>query len=155
MKYIELTQGKRAIVDDADCDMLMQHKWYAVNNNNHWYASTRLRNRGGIIPMHRLLLDIPQGIECDHINHDGLDNRRSNIRPCTTSQNQQNRLLIFGSSKYKGVSWKRGAWEAGIRKDGKWSYLGRYETEDDAALAYNLYAMTLFKEYACLNEVTQ
>jgi hypothetical protein len=82
-KLIPLTQGKFAIVDNADFDWLNQWKWYAVKSYNTWYA-----RRFSSIPMHRQIMSAPSGTEIDHRNHNGLDNRRQNLRFSTSAENQ-------------------------------------------------------------------
>jgi len=103
-KTIELSQGLHAIVDDNDYIELSKHKWYALYNKNvnNFYAvrkskkSDRL-NKKTLISMHRVILNTPNDLFTDHKNHDTLDNRRRNIRICTQSQNNMNR--IFKSSE--------------------------------------------------------
>lgn len=91
----------------------------------------------------------------DHFNHNGLDNRRVNLRICTNSQNQMNRKPNKNSrSKFKGIRLhKRGqVWEARIMLDGKSLYLGGFKKEIDAARAYNKAALEIFGEFAYLNK---
>jgi hypothetical protein len=104
------------------------------------------------MPMHKLITGWPQ---TDHINHDGLDNRRGNLRPVTTIQNQQNRRpRAIASSKYKGVCRHRDRkWLARICINGTQYHLGLFVTEEDAALAYNAAALEAFGEYAYLNQI--
>jgi len=152
-RVISLTQGKFAIVDAADYDRLAEHKWYAhTNKARHFYAERKCR--GGIIAMHRAILDVPPGLFCDHKNHNTLDNRRCNLRICTPAQNSYNRLPdAGGTSRYKGVHWDkdRRKWQAGIRHKGRLIHLGYYDYEADAAIAYDDRAVELFGEFACLN----
>jgi hypothetical protein len=92
----------------------------------------------------------------DHINHNGLDNRRTNLRVCTRVQNQGNRKRnVNNVSGYKGVylDGRRGHWVASIREGGRSLKLGRFPTAEDAALAYNEAATTKWGEYALLNEI--
>ena len=84
-KTIPLTQGKVAIVDDADFDWLNQWKWYAIHRRSIWYAETRDRSTGRCIRMHRLITKVQPDLQVDHRNRDGLDNRRCNLRCCTNS----------------------------------------------------------------------
>ncbi len=110
MKKIKLTQGKYAIVDDAYYEWLNQWKWRAVRNckGGNWYA-IRTGYPGGeprVIYMHRLVLGLTDPkVYCDHTNHNGLDNRRKNLRSATNAQNQHNRRKSRAtcSSQYKGV----------------------------------------------------
>jgi len=155
VKEIQLTQGKVALVDDEDYHWLAQHKWYARRDGQTFYS---LRKCGGrTILMHRELLHVPDGMEADHIDGDGLNNTKSNLRVATVAQNRHNarKYLVPTSSKYKGASWnkKAGKWRAYIWHSGKQIYLGFFEKEENAARAYNRNALLLFGEYAKLNKV--
>lgn len=103
--------------------------------------------------MHRLILDAPKGMQVDHINGNGLNNRRENIRLCTHEQNSYNQQKPYGSSKYKGVCRKRGKWDAQIRASGKIIWLGSFATEDEAANAYDEAALKHFGEFAFTNKM--
>jgi hypothetical protein len=100
---------------------------------------------------------IPEdGKQIDHINGDKLDNRKANLRVCTNGQNHMNIKKYAGkTSKYKGVWWnkERGKWQTDIKLDKKKRYVGRFEDENEAGLAYNAAAIALFGEFALLNEV--
>ena len=101
---IPLSQGKVAIIDDADWPLLSAYGWYAVRWGNRYYAvaaepGSRKKER---LKMHNLILG-RKGI--DHRDGDDLNNRRSNLRPCNDAQNQQNTASRGGSSQFKGVSW--------------------------------------------------
>lgn len=101
-------------------------------------------------------MNVPKDMNTDHINGNGLDNRRKNIRICTQSQNCQNRRIIYGTaSKYKGVSWFRptGKWRATIKNKRKSISLGYFEKEINAALMYDRKAKELFGEFANVNFV--
>jgi len=149
---IPLTQGKFAIVDAEDYDWLNQYKWYASKCKNTFYAC---RAEGGkTIRMHREIMQAPKGLVCNHINHNGLDNRKSNLRLCTNAQNCYNqRASATGTSKYKGVCWHkcRSKWSARIRCDGKFYNLGDFDDQMEAAMAYDNKAAELFGEFAYLN----
>lgn len=160
MKLIPLTQDKFAIVDDDDYDFLMQWKWHLHGGKNSWYAarSAKLpcKNKQSTILMHRIILGVGNGEFVDHINGDKLDNRRSNLRRCNLVQNAQNRKpLIKSTSKYLGVSKDktRDKWRAMIVVDNKKLWLGRFDSEEDAANAYNQMAKIHFKEFANLNKL--
>ena len=104
--------------------------------------------------MHRMILGLGYGDErkADHENHDTLDNRRSNLRVATTSQNGSNsRVRKDNTSGFKGVGYRGGRFLAYIRVNGKRSYLGTYGTAVEAALAYDAAAREHFGEYACTN----
>jgi len=153
-KRIPLTQGRVAIVNNADYEGLSQHKWYATKGGAVWYA--KRDERGKTVLMHQLILNPPVGTESDHINGDGLDNRRSNLRLCTHAQNQMNsRKRTNCSSQYKGVDWDKShcKWRARIMADGKRHHLGYFDDEIDAARAYNKAAKKGFGEFAKLNAI--
>jgi len=141
MKQIPLTQGKFALVDDEDYDWLMTWKWYAHKQGKTFYAATNMpySEGGGMILMHRLLMMYPKDMHVDHINHDGLDNRKSNLRDCTNRQNQSN-LRKPGVSQYTGVYWHKHAnkWRSQIQINSKLKHLGYFprDHEYDAHLAY-------------------
>ncbi|MBN2182978.1 MAG: HNH endonuclease [Sedimentisphaerales bacterium] len=152
-RLIPLTQGKFAIVDAADYERLAGHKWCLGGNNNGQYYANRW-NHGKIVKMHHEIIDVPEGMVCDHINHNSLDNRRCNLRVCTPSQNAQNRLPSDGgTSRYKGVCWnkEKRKWVAEICYKNQRIYIGCYDYEEDAAIAYDDMAIQLFGEFACLN----
>lgn len=162
MKKITLTQGQVALVDDADFDWLSRRKWFAHRKKTRpgstYYARS---STGGNFLMHRVILGLKHGDarQCDHVDGDGLNNQRSNLRVCTGSQNQHNqRPQKGGSSQYKGVSRDRetGKWAAQIRGDkvsdchrrGKLIFLGYFEAEIDAARCYDKAAMKYHGEFA-------
>lgn len=160
MKSIELTQGQVALVDDTDFEKLNKHKWCAVWRGWGWYAMRSEHNGGnrrGIL-MHREIMAAQPGQMIDHRNRRGLDNRRENLRFCTTSQNNANAKKRVGStSKYKGVSLFRrdSKWQVHIRLHGKNTYLGRFDSEVEAALIYNVAAIEWFGEFARLNVIEE
>lgn len=152
VRRIPLTRGKFAIVDDEDYDRLSQHKWCAVDRRRQCYAQRK--EHGKTIRMHREILQVPAGLVFDHRNHNGLDNRKCNLRICTPSQNSQNRRpQQGGSSRYKGVWWEqaKGKWRAVISHQGRTIHIGYYDYEVDAAIAYDDMAIELFGEFAYLN----
>lgn len=107
--------------------------------------------------MHRQILGLQKGdgIKSDHRNGNGLNNQRYNLRKCTTQQNGFNRTCQSHSSQYKGASWdtKTKKWRAQIQLNENTFRLGSYETEIEAAKAYNRKAKELFGEFARLNNV--
>lgn len=108
-------------------------------------------------PLHRRIMNPPDGMTVDHINHDTLDNRKKNLRICTRSQNNWNRnyKVATGTSKYKGVYFEkeRNRWVFEINIHNKKYDRKRFKTEKEAALAYNRVAKVLFGEFACLNVI--
>jgi hypothetical protein len=155
MKEIILTRGMVANVDDEDYEYLNQWKWQARKSRRDYCAIRRERRGHGrkvTFYMHRIIMNAPEGVMIDHKNHNPLDNRRSNLRYCDYSQNNANRRST-GSSKYLGVHLKNGRPVAQIKTNNKVLYLGSYNTEEDAALAYNEAANKYHGEFANLNVV--
>lgn len=148
---IPLTQGQFAIVDADDYEKLSQYKWHVSGKGDMLYAC-RTENRRTIM-MHRQILNAPADMHCDHINHNGLDNRKANLRLCTPQQNACNRRPLECTSKYKGVHWDSLSrkWRAEIRHNGQKIHIGYFDYELDAAIAYDDYAIELFGEFAYLN----
>ena len=152
-KRIPLTQGKFAIVDDADFERINQWKWFAAKGRSTYYARRSIWENGKTrnIQMHRVILNTPPGKQSDHINGDGLDNQRVNLRACTNSQNQMNRRKWGNcSSIYKGVYWDscRRRWRALIQRNKRQRRLGYYDTPKEAAIAYDEAAERLFGGFA-------
>lgn len=154
MKQIPLTQGKFAIVDDEDYEWLMQWKWYAAKGTYTYYAARGFPKR---ILMHRQILGLIKGDgkESDHKDHNGLNNRKINLRSCTKSENQHNQNIIRKktSSKYKGVCWHKShqKWTAQIVINNKHFCLGLFNNETKAAKAYDKKAKKLFGEFVLTN----
>lgn len=145
---IQLTQGKVALVDDEDAEWLGRWKWYACRTQKAKFTATRARSGDegrGIIYMSReiLGLTVGDGLEADHENHDTLDNRRANLRVLTPAANKENQPSRGGTSRYVGVTWdvKRSLWRAQIQARKRGINLGRYRTEDEAAMARDRYVI--------------
>lgn len=145
----ELTQGQFAIVDKADWDFIKQYSWSLHKSGgitkNNWYPASGMGGRKTCL--HKFLVNYPI---TDHINGNGLDNRRCNLRAATNSQNQRNRRGR-GASHYKGVYKEGNRWRARIRLPTEYKHLGLFDTEYDAALAYDKCAKKHFGDYAWLN----
>jgi hypothetical protein len=142
MKEIPLTQGKVAIVDDGAFAELSKYRWYAHKICNTWYAernSLCVNGKRHKIRMHAAIVGTPKGMGTDHVNGNGLDNRRENLRIVTKRQNGQN-LHIQKTSRFPGVSWHKRdkKWEAEIKIAGKTHYLGIYDSEEAAARRYQI-----------------
>ena len=156
-KEIKLTNGKHALVDDEDFDLLNKFNWCATKITNTYYANRAIVVNGEQyqLRMHRVILGFKKGDgkQSDHINGNGLDNRRSNLRECTSQQNNFNRSAnVNAKSKYKGVKQKKNKkWEANIQFNKKKIYIGSFDNEDDAGRAYDKKATELFGDFARLN----
>lgn len=160
METIVLTKGYSALVDAEDASWLNQWKWriHEMRGGEKRYAcrSVRLGDKWATLFMHQVVAGTPAGFYTDHIDGDGLNNQRSNLRIVTRGQNIQNSMKkSVSSSKYKGVHFSRcsSPWMARIQKDGHPVYLGMYKTEVLAAEAYNKAALSMFGEYASLNQI--
>lgn len=160
-RYIFLTRGRVALVDWDDFEPLSRMRWAAVlmNKGKLVYAYRTDRNPGETAPMARIILGCGRSrtLKVDHLNHDTLDNRRQNLRLCTSTQNGQNSFAAEDKihSRYKGVSKKRGGntsrWCGKIVVHGYAIHLGYHATEKEAAQAYDKAAKIFFGEFACLN----
>ena len=151
-RYIPLVQGGFAVVDAEDYERLRKYKWYLCQEGNVFYAFRY--TSGAQIRMHREIMNAPNGVMVDHIDRNGLYNRKSNLRLCSRRENSYNRRgNSRGSSQYKGVFWHKasGKWMARITYNGNNNYLGLYVNERDAARAYDEKAKELFGDYAYLN----
>ena len=154
MRRITLNHGKTAIVDNDTYEQLCKFKWFALKkpSTGKWYA-VRSEN-GRRVFMHRQLLNAPPGMQVDHANGDGLDNRKSNLRLATSAQNNRNRdKTKRNSTGYKGVSRQKGRrkFRAQIQVNGKAIYLGWYDSPRDAALAYDRAVRKYHGEFGCTN----
>jgi hypothetical protein len=150
MKTLPLSKGYEAIVDDADYDWLSQWKWSFCKG----YALRRIGPKGQqkAINMHRLILGYEGPLDVDHINGDGLDNRRCNLRLATRGQNLRNGRARPNATGYRGVyiEWD-GVPAAAITINGKRKYLGRFKTLEEAARAYDNAVPKEHGEFARLN----
>lgn len=149
MKKIKLSKGKYAVVDDSDFGWINQWKWsFSIG-----YASRR-DEVGKTIYMHRLILNTPKGKQTDHINLNRLDNRRSNLRIATASENKANEgLRKNNTSGYKGVYWfgRDQFWIAYITVNKKPIRIGSFATAKKAAIAYDIFAKKHFGNFALTN----
>lgn len=157
MKTIQLSQGLVAKVDDEDHERLSQYKWCVAKRAIVWYACRNVRledRRKAQILMHRDILTPPRGFVIDHIDHDGLNNQRSNLRVVTQGENLMNARKRRGtSSRFKGVYWdkREQRWVASITVDGKCHWIGQYTDEERAARAYDVFARGLVGHVAWAN----
>ena len=156
-RYIPLSRGQNAIVDAEDFYWLMEFNWHADihHSKTHFYAKTNvwIDGKWHTQSMHRLILGCKKGEQGDHKNRNTLDNRRENIRKCTPFQNARNKKSWGKTSQYKGVSfWSLGKkWKASITFNNNRKHLGFFDSEKDAAHAYDSAANIYHGQFAHLN----
>lgn len=154
MKEIPLTQAQVALVDDEDYDELNKYKWYTVwIPSSHTFYAQRRSGKSKVY-MHRIILNAPRDMECDHVDGNGLNNQRANLRLCTRSENGRNsRKHSDNISGYKGASWHSASksWLARITINNKLIHIGSYSTAEDAAHAYDMAAKELHGKFARIN----
>jgi hypothetical protein len=156
MKRIPLTRGQFALVDDADFDSLNQWKWFATwDPCTHQFRAVRAKwsnGRSHHFSMHRQIMRFPEGRHIDHINSKTLDNRRSNLRICTPTENRRNqRRSSKNSSGFKGADRHQGKWRARITVNYSSRHLGCFSSPVDAALVYDKAALEFFGQFARIN----
>jgi hypothetical protein len=137
------SKGKKyiALIDEEDFDMVSKYTWW-IKQNNYIYTQTSGRKNRTSIYLHRLIMNTEKGFEVDHINHNPLDNRKSNLRICTRSQNNMNKLGIHG------IDFNKNKWRARIKVNGKEKHLGLFKTYEEAVEKRKLYEPVYFKEFA-------
>ena len=163
MIAIPLTQGKTAIIDDEDADMVSRFSWHLWRSGRYLYASASVPQSGKkgvkteIISLHRLIMRFPKN-SVDHINGNGLDCRKINMREATKSQNRMNsRLQSNSKTGFVGV-WMRpepqpNRYRAHIQLNGKKIILGHFKTAVEAAKAYNVASLKYHGEFGRRNVV--
>lgn len=156
-----LNHGCVALVDDDDFERVNQFRWHITDTKNEKYTRYAVRTvrygprkegKQKRILMHRFILGVDSPI--DHANGNGLDNRKSNLRPCTVNENNTNtRMRCTNHSGYRGVSFDpdTGAWISQIRINGKEVYLGLFDYPVDAAIVYDCAARKYHCEFATTN----
>ena len=154
MKNIELTQGHVALVDDEDYERVNQYLWQIKGDGNNVCARGWIGEKK--IYMHRFIMNLTHNDKqvIDHIDHDGLNNKKANLRICDQGNNMKNRLSVKNSSScYKGISWNKRdkIWNVAIKADGRRYYIGIFKCEIEAAKAYNKAALKHHGEFAKLN----
>jgi len=154
MPQIPLTRGQIALVDKADYELLCQYKWQAIPAVHGFYATAAIKMNGRwtTVQMHRLIMAATAGQMIDHKNGNPLDNRKHNLRLCTHSQNNANQRGKR-HTRYKGVCRCGNRWKARIGWQKKVFQVGMFETEVEAAEAYNLAARRVHGEFARLNQL--
>jgi hypothetical protein len=158
-RLIPLTRGQNAIVDVQDFEWLSKWNWFAhwSESSGTFYAERREAKESAPsgkspqmqVKMHRVILNCGPCEEADHRNHNGLDNRRENLRRCTKTQNSQNRRCYKSSkSRRRGVYPYGNRWQAAIQSNGVRKRLGIFDSIEDAAAAYREAAFLLHKQFA-------
>jgi len=136
--YVTLTQGYVAVIDAVDVPLVNDRNWYVhKGQSGNLYALNRTRQN--TIHMHRVILNCTDHMQTDHVDGDGLNNRRSNLREATCGQNQRNqRIAKSNTSGFKGVSFRilTGKWQAHIKVNGRKKHLGLFSTPEEAHVAY-------------------
>jgi len=141
--WIELTQGQFCQIDVNDMELVGEYRWCASRrygeDSFNVYANCRTGGKKRMISIHRHIMNYPKGLEVDHIYHNPLDNRRDQLRIVTHRENHLNRrAYVNAASKYIGVTWcnRDRRWKCKLKYKGKTLWLGRHDTEIEAAIAY-------------------
>lgn len=146
-------------VDDDDFEIVSAHRWFFQPKGTHGYAGRSIQENGKQRTelMHRVLMrkSLVEGMVVDHIDGNGLNNQRANLRVCTPAENSRNRLSGGSTSAFNGVSFvkKTGKWQVMVQPDYDQICLGFYESEQVAAGVYNSGAKRLYLDFARLNVV--
>jgi hypothetical protein len=156
MKTINLTKGYSTIIDDKDYDYLAQWRWYASVTSKGFVYAKKVGIKNGKkaeYSMSRVIMHTPDGLFCDHINHNTLDNRRSNLRNCTRAENGRNKTPCRKTSRYLGVYRRKsnGKYDATIMINGRVTHLGSFSHDWAAAIKYDTVAKKYHGEFANLN----
>lgn len=156
MKEIKLSQGLVAKVDDDDFVKLSNFTWYASKNRKYYARRHQMINgKKSKVYMHREIMEVTEPeLFVDHIDGDGLNNTRANLRVASHSENLANVPKRNGtSSKFRGVNYKKstGKWQVQIQHNNKLYWVGSFDSEIEAAKAYDKKAVELFGEFAQLN----
>lgn len=154
MKEIQITQGKVALVDDDDFEIINSHPWFALEHRNTFYAFRWIVNNGKRVRLsmhHEVFGKPPAGKVTDHKDGNGLNNQKGNLRFLTNRQNRQNKSGWKTSCDLPGVSFAkdRGKWMAKARINGKQTYLGLYDSPEKAAAAYAAKMTEIGEEVIC------
>lgn len=144
-RKLPITRGLEVLLDEADFVKLSKYRWCALMRGGTPYAVRFVS--GKALAMHRVIAEPPEGMCVDHVNHNTLDNRRCNLRVCTKTENLRNRRSWRGASKFLGVSPSANKWRVNIQR----LYVGTFETQEEAARAYDAKAREFYGEFANLN----
>lgn len=166
---IPINKNKFVLIDPQDFSLITHKKeinpyqkrsvyiWRikVVRGKEYAIASMKINERWIEIKMHRFILGVTdRNLEVDHIDGNGLNNQRINLRVCTHQQNCFNKKHSPSRSGFRGVKQVGSRWMAYITIDGKQKYLGMFPTAPQAARAYNQSAIQIFGEFACLNQMS-
>lgn len=148
--------GQAVLLDESDLPLVHGWRWYIHNTKTNFYVRGYPvgKRQNGLFYMHRILMGAQEGQEIDHRNGNGLDNRRSNLRFCTRTQNNANRHAVASrSSPFKGVHFESytGKWRAEITKNGVRYRLGRFDSVNDAERAYRCKSQEIFGDFSSAN----
>lgn len=160
VSIVPLSNSKEiAYVDIEDLNKLEGYRW-RIDPKGYVVAGVKDESNT-TVRMHRIIMGTKKGIQLDHINHNKRDNTKVNLREATNTENQYNipKTKRPTSSKYKGVHFRKDIkekqWSARGTLKGKRVYLGYYHTEEEAAIAYNNFALENYGEFACLNKIEE
>lgn len=155
VKAILLTKGMVTLIDEQDYERVSQYNWSATKHHDRWYVHRTAHGQAKKkIFLHRFILDAPEGLVVDHINGDSLDNRRSNLRLCSSSENGMNRgKTKLNTSGFKGIYLNKqtGRWVARIGINGRHIHLGTFDSREVAATVYDEAAQFCHREFAKTN----
>jgi hypothetical protein len=160
MKLIILFGGATCQVDDEDYEELNRYKWYCWRNRRnpettqYAYRPLEKKKHSKFIKMHRDIMKPEDGFVVDHIDGDGLNNQKSNLRICVNGDNIKN-CMKKSMSGYKGVVFQHGGWIAQGKVNGKQMYLGRHKTAEEAAIVFNEWALSTGNPFYKLNIIGQ
>lgn len=147
MKQIKLNKNKIALIDDVDLELTSKYKWYLHTGSKKPYVYTN-DGKGNSLLLHRLITSAPKGKVVDHINGNGLDNRRNNLRICSISENLVNQgPQKNNKSGVKGVSWNMGQWLVQVKYKNKRVYAKRFKSLEQAREAYKIIATKYYGRY--------
>ena len=152
-RRIALAQGKYAIVDPEDYERLSKYKWRVCFSRYTYYAqrAVRVGKKWTSVMMHREIIKVGDDMVVDHINHNGLDNRKANLRAATIAQNAWNRRR--SKSRFMGMRWDKQMrrWQVVVSHQGKREHIGYFDDKIKAARAYDRAARKYHGEFAVLN----
>jgi hypothetical protein len=152
MKTIVTKRRHVILVSDEDYETVSKHKWYCCKSGRTRYASTVLHG-GSIMTMHRMILNAPEGVLVDHKDRNGLNNQRENLRLCTSSENNRNKISLVGNNSYKGAAFHKasGLFHCTIAVNNRQISGGYFKTAIEAARKYDELAVLHHGEFALTN----